>query len=123
MGSYLKQGWGDQVYLLGFEFNHGAFTSRMATIRTYSIGPANTDFYAYALAKLDQPLLYLDFQTLSQIPVLRSWLETPQSSHEFQELHAIYRLNPDWYTLHVSWSQLYDGVIYIDTSSPAQPIH
>ena len=64
-----------------------------------------------------------NFQALSRSPVLRTWLETPHSSHEFQELHAIYRLNPDWYTLHVSWSQLYDGVIYIDTSSPAQPIH
>jgi erythromycin esterase-like protein len=123
MGSYLNQDWGDQAYLLGFEFDHGAFTSRMATIQTYSVGSATPDFYAYALTRLNQPLLYLDFQTLSQVPALRLWLEEPQSSHEFQELHAIYRLNPDWYTLHTSWTQLYDGIIYVDQSTPAEPIH
>ncbi len=122
MGNYLKQTWGNQAYLLGFEFDHGSFTSRMATVHTSSVGPATPDFYAYALTRLNQPLLYLDFQTLSQAPALRSWLEAPQSSHEFQELHAIYRLNPDWYTLHTSWLQLYDGIIFIAQSTPAEPI-
>ncbi len=122
MGSYLKQKWGNQAYLLGFEFDHGAFTSRMATVQTYSVGPASSDYYAYSLAKLNLPLLYLDFQTLSQAPALRGWLETPQSSHEFQELHAIFRLNPDWVTLHTSWTQLYDGLIYIEESTPAKSI-
>ena len=122
MGNYLKQTWGDQAYLLGFEFDHGSFTSRMVTVHTYSVGPATPDFYAHALNQLNQPLLYLDFQTLSQVPVLRSWLEAPQSSHEFQEMHAIYRLNPEWYTLHSSWLQLYDGIIFIAQSTPAEPI-
>jgi erythromycin esterase-like protein len=122
MGHYLKQTWGDQAYLLGFEFDHGSFTSRMATIHTYSIGPATPDFYAYALNRLNHPLLYLDFPTLSQVPALRAWLEAPQSSHEFQEMHAIYRLNPDWYTLHTSWLHLYDGMIFIAESTPAKPI-
>lgn len=122
MGSYLKQTWGDQAYLLGFEFDHGSFTSRMTTIHTYSVGPTTPDFYAHALARLNQPLLYLDFQTLSQTRVLLSWLEAPQSSHEFQEMHAVYRLNPDWYTLRTSWLNLYDGMIFIDQSTPAEPI-
>ncbi|NLT68586.1 MAG: erythromycin esterase family protein [Acidobacteria bacterium] len=122
MGSYLKAEWGDVAYLLGFEFDHGAFTSRMATIHTYSIGPASPEFYAHALARLDAPLLYLDFKALSRSPALRSWLETPQSSHEFQELHAIYRLNPEWYTLHDSWAQLYDGLVFIEESTPAQTV-
>ncbi len=122
LGSYLKQEWGDQAYLRGFEFDYGAFTSRMATVQTYSVGPASPDFYAHALAMLGKPLLYLDFQTLSQTPALRAWLETPQSSHEFQELHAIYRLNPDWYTLHTSWLQLYDGMLYVEQSTPAKPL-
>lgn len=122
MGNYLKQTWGDQAYLVGFEFDHGSFTSRMATVQTYSVEKATTDSYAYALAKLNQPQLYLDFDTLSQSPLLRSWLEAPQSSHEFQEIHAIYRLNPDWYTLHTNWLDLYDAVIFIAESTPANPI-
>lgn len=119
MGHYLKQRWGEQAYLLGFEFNSGAFTSRMATIHTYSMGAASPDYYAYGLAKLDEPILYLDFGTMSQDAELQAWLAKPQSSHDLQELHAIYRLNPGWYTLHTSWLQLYDGVIYIEESTPA----
>ncbi len=119
MGRYLKAKWGDMAYLLGFEFDRGVFTSRMATIHSYAIGAASPEYYAHALARLGIPVLYLDFQVLSRSPVLRTWLETPQSSHEFQELHAIYRLNPEWHTLHDSWAQLYDGMIFIEESTPA----
>lgn len=39
--------------------------------------------------------------------------------HELQELHAIYRLNPAWCTNYTSWLQLYDGLIYVEESTPA----
>jgi erythromycin esterase-like protein len=122
MGSYLKAKWGDMAYLLGFEFDHGEFTSRMATIHTYAIGAASPEYYAHALARLGVPVLYLDFQVLFRSQVLRTWLETPQSSHEFQELHAIYRLNPEWHTIRDSWAQLYDGMIFIEESTPAKSV-
>ncbi len=32
LGHYLKQQFGEQAYLLGFEFNQGTFTSRMVTV-------------------------------------------------------------------------------------------
>lgn len=120
MGHELEQQWGEQAYLLGFEFNLGAFTSRMATIHTYRVSAASPDYYAYALAKLDEPILLLDFERMSQDAELRGWLAKPQSSHDLQELHAIFRLNPAWYTLRTSWLQLYDGIIYIEESTPAR---
>jgi erythromycin esterase-like protein len=119
MGHYLKQQFGDQAYLLGFEFDHGSFTSRMATIQTYSVGPASPAYYAYALSKTGKPIQFLDFQTMSLSPVLEEWLAKDQSSHEFQELHAIFRLVPAWHTVYTSWLKLYDGVIFIEESTPA----
>jgi erythromycin esterase-like protein len=119
MGNYLKQQFGDQAYLLGFEFDHGSFTSRMATIQTYSVGPASPAYYAYALSKTGKPVQFLDFRTMSLSPVLEEWLAKDQSSHEFQELHAIFRLVPAWHTLYTSWLKLYDGVIFIEESTPA----
>jgi len=119
MGHYLKQQFGDQAYLIGFEFDHGSFTSRMATIQTYSVGPASPAYYAYALSKTGKPIQFLDFRTMSQDPVLQEWLAKDQSSHEFQELHAIFRLVPAWHTLYTSWLKLYDGVIFIEESTPA----
>jgi erythromycin esterase-like protein len=119
MGHYLRQQFGDQAYLLGFEFDHGSFTSRMATIQTYSVGPASPAYYAYALSKTGKPIQFLDFRMMSLSPVLEEWLAKNQSSHEFQELHAIFRLVPAWHTLYTSWLKLYDGVIFIEEGTPA----
>jgi erythromycin esterase len=118
LGSYLKQQFDEQVYLLGFEFNQGEFTSRMATVHTYGVKPVPPTHYAYALAKANHPILFLDFRTMACIPELRAWLAADQSSHELQELYAVYRLFPAWHTLRTSWLGLYDGVIFIDKSTP-----
>jgi erythromycin esterase-like protein len=122
MGSYLKQAFGDEAYLLGFEFDHGEFTSRMAVIHTYSVGPASPAYYAHGLAKLDDPILFLDFKTMSQNPELRTWLETDQSSHSIAELHAVFRLNPAWHTEYQGWLKLYDGLIFVEQSTPAHDL-
>jgi erythromycin esterase-like protein len=119
LGHYLKQEFGEQVYLLGFEFNQGAFTSRTMTVHTYNTGSAPPTYYAYALAQTGQPILYLDFRTMSRNPELQTWLAAAQSSHEFQELHAVYRLYPAWHTLYTSWLELYDAVVFIEESTPA----
>jgi erythromycin esterase-like protein len=119
LGYYLKQMFGEQAYLLGFEFNQGAFTSRMATVHEYRVGPATPAYYAYALAKVNQPVLYLDFETMVRDPELQAWLAADQSSHHFQELHAVFRLHPAWHTLYTSWLDLYDGLIFIEESTPA----
>jgi erythromycin esterase-like protein len=123
MGHYLKQQFGDQAYLVGFEFDHGSFTSRMLTIHTYSVGPASPAYYAHTLTRLGSPILFLDLATLSRDHELAVWLEKDQSSHDLQELHAIYRLNPAWYTERTSWLRLYDGIIFIKESSPAISLH
>jgi erythromycin esterase-like protein len=119
LGFFLKRDFGEQAYIIGFEFNQGEFTSRMVAVHTYREGPASTAYYAHALARLEQPVLFLDFQTMSRDPILREWLEKDQSSHELQELHAIFRLVPDWHTLHISWLRMYDGLIFIEKSTPA----
>jgi len=119
MGSYLKREFGDQAYLLGFELDHGRFTSHMSTVRTYGVAPAPPAYYAHALAQLDAPILFLDFRTMERVPALRAWLREPRSSHELQELHAVYRLRPAWHTLHTPWPELYDGMIFVEESTPA----
>ena len=119
MGYFLKQQFGEQAYLLGFEFDHGAFTSRMGTIHTYKVQPASPAYYAYALNEVGPPILFLDFQTLSQDPVLAKWLEKDQSSHDFAELYAFFSLYPGGHTNYTSWLKLYDGVIFIEESTPA----
>ena len=50
MGSYLRASLRDQVYLTGFEFHHGAFTSKMGGVRTYEAESADSRYYAAAFA-------------------------------------------------------------------------
>ena len=119
MGSHLKREFGDRAYLLGFELDHGRFTSRAGTVLTYGVGPAPSAYYAHALARLDAPILFLDFRTLERVPELRAWLREPRRSHELQELHSVFRLNPAWHTLRTRWPELYDGIIFVEESTPA----
>lgn len=119
MGSYLKREFGDEAYLIGFEFDHGAFTSRAAVVHTYSVAPASPAYYAHALAKLDAPLLFLDCATLARKPVARDWLQQGRRSHDFAELYAVFRLWPQWHTQYTPWPDRYDGVIFVEESTPA----
>ena len=119
MGSYLKTALRDQIYLTGFEFDHGDFTSRLNWVRTYHAEPADTRFYADALRRTGQPILFLDFRTLAQSPAVERWLTRPHLSHSLQEAHAILRLKPGWIRDDESWPSLYDGIVYIQESTPA----
>jgi erythromycin esterase len=119
MGAYLKEMFGDDAYLLGFEFDRGAFTSRGGAVHIYRVGPAPAGHYAHALTQLDSPILFLDFQTMGQEPTLYRWLAAGQRSWELQELHAFFRLHPARYIQQTSWLELYDGLIFIEESTPA----
>jgi erythromycin esterase-like protein len=119
MGSYLKSKYGDEAYLLGFEFNQGSFTSRTQAVRVFFEGEAPPHYYAYALARLSRPICFLDFSMMNADAAARQWLEQDLSSHSLCELHDIYRLVPGWHTDRTSWLRLYDGLIFIRDSSPA----
>lgn len=120
MGFHLKREFSDSVYRIGFEFDHGSWTSRTLAVHTFDTPPASAEFYASDLAKLPSPVLFLDFGTMHNDETALSWLNAPRSSHEFQELHLVYRHVPSWHTLSIPWPELYDGVMFIRTSTPAR---
>jgi erythromycin esterase-like protein len=119
MGSYLKTALRNQIYLTGFEFHHGRFTSKGGWVRTYQAEPADTRYYAAALKRTGTPILFLDFRTMRENPAVEAWLDQPRLAHHLQEVHGILRLNPAWVRDDESWPSLFDGVIYIEESTPA----
>jgi erythromycin esterase-like protein len=119
MGSYLKSKYGDEAYLLGFEFNQGSFTSRTQAVQVFFESEAPPHYYAYALARLSRPICLLDFTRMKADAAARRWLELDLSSHSLCEFHDIYRLVPGWHTDRTSWLRLYDGLIFIRDSTPA----
>ena len=119
MGSYLKSHLRNEIYLTGFEFHHGRFTSNMNWVRTYEAEPAGNGFYAAALARTGRQILFLDFRTMEEDPVLDAWLQQPRFTHVLQEMHGLLRLNPEWVRTSESWPSLFDGMVYIEQSTPA----
>jgi erythromycin esterase-like protein len=120
MGSYLKTALRNQIYLTGFEFHHGRFTSDLEWVRTYEAEPADTRFYAGTLMQIGKPILFLDFRTMLENPAVEAWLDRPKLSHHLQEAHGLLRLRPAWVRDDESWPSLFDGVIYIQESTPAR---
>ena len=53
---------------------------------------------------------------------INQWLRQPHFAHELQEGHGLLRLNPAWVRTDESWPSLFDGVIYIEKSTPARLI-
>jgi erythromycin esterase-like protein len=120
MGFYLKQALRAQVYLAGFEFHHGRFTSRMNRVHTYDAEPAVNGWYAATLARTGRPIALLDFRSARQDPAIDAWLQTPHLAHDLAEFYGLFRLNPDWVTTNQPWPSLFDGVIYIERSTPTR---
>jgi erythromycin esterase len=119
MGSYLKRMFGSDAYLLGFEFSRGRFTSRTGQIHTFAVEAAPPTFYAHALAQLDSSVLFLDMATMQQNPVLAEWLNTPQLTHDLAEGYHLARLLPGTRTAYAALPDLYDGLIFVEESTPA----
>ncbi len=124
MGRYLKEEFGDRVYLIGFEFNRGTFVSRRdpltGTLTLYRVGPASSHYYAYTLARLNAPILFLDFRRLCRDELLCRWLREPHLSHNMDELYYVSRFKESWHTLDVSWLELYDGLVFVENTTGSQ---
>jgi len=120
MGWYLKHTLHNQIYLTGFEFYHGRFTSNLNWVRTYEAEPADDGYYAAALQRVGKPILFLDFRTMQEDEALDAWLRQPRFAHELQEAHGLLRLNPAWVRTNESWPSLFDGIVYIEESTPAR---
>lgn len=120
MGWYLKHTLHNQIYLTGFEFHHGRFTSNLNWVRTYEAEPADDGYYAAALQRVGKPILFLDFRTMQEDEALDAWLRQPRFAHELQEAHGLLRLNPAWVRTNESWPSLFDGIVYIEESTPAR---
>ena len=120
MGSYLKNRLRNQIYLTGFEFHHGRFTSNLNWVRTYEAEAAGSGYYAATLERIGRPVLFLDFRTMQKDPGVNEWLSRPKFTHELQELHGLLRLNPAWVRTGESWLSSFDGMVYIEESTPAR---
>lgn len=114
---------GRRVVALG-EATHGtrgSFRSRnLRRLRVHSVPPAGDSYYAHALARLESPMAVLDFSTALQEPVLSEWLRTPRRSREIDEFFYVTQFAERWYSRTEPWPRLYDGVLFVRSTTPAR---
>lgn len=121
MGSYLRESLGSSMYVVGFEFSEGSFRSRnLRRLRVHSVPPAADSYYAHELARLGPPIAFLDFGAGLRDPALAEWLTTPRRSHHIDEMFYISQFAERWYTQTGPWPQLYDGVLFVRSTTPAR---
>lgn len=123
MGFHLKQALGSEAYLMGFEFGDGDFTSRdFTTLRVYHVDPAPVDYYASDLARLASPRLFLDVATLQGDPELANWLAQPLKTRSLDEMYYLFGYYEPWQSEQTPWPGLFDGLIFIRTTTYTHPV-
>jgi erythromycin esterase-like protein len=128
MGAYLRRAYGQAYYVIGFEFDQGSFLSKSlagaitGTLRNYDVTPASPRYYAYALARLPQPVAFLDFATAQHDPMVAAWLRAPHLSHQMDELYNVRRLREAWITRDEAWPSLYDAIVFVRHTTATRPL-
>jgi len=120
MGWYLKNSLHSQIYLTGFEFARGSFTSNLNWVHTYDAEPAGRGYYAEAMERTGKPVMFLDFRSMERDLEVAAWLQQPRYSHELQDMYGVLRLVPSWVRAREPWPSLFDGVVYVERSTPAR---
>jgi len=120
MGGYLRRSFGGSLYVVGFEFSEGCFRSRnLMTLRTHCVKSAGPEYYASSFASLSNPIVFLDFKQAAQIPVLAQWLGWQRLSRDIDELFYVSQFSERWYSRWAAWPELYDGIIFVRSTTPA----
>ena len=123
MGAYLREWLGSALFVIGFEFSSGAFRSRsLFGIRDHDLPRASEDYYAAELARLEAPMVFLDFGRAARAAPLAAWLDAPRRSHAVNELFYVTRFVERWHTQNDPWSALYDAVVFVRETTAARPL-
>ena len=124
IGQYVRQTYGDQYYAVATAFNQGSYQTRLrlpgqpaGDLKELVAPPAPTRSLPWYLARAGVGNLFLDLRTLPADPVIQQWASTPLTQHGSgwfnHDITKTYRP--------VNFKELFDGIIYIEKSTPTRP--
>jgi hypothetical protein len=85
-----------------------------------TIPKASAGYYAADLARLESPIVFLDFQQTARTPALADWLSSPRLSRDIDEFFHVTRVAERWLSQHVPWTGLYDAVLFVRRTTAAR---
>jgi erythromycin esterase len=123
-GHLLREQYGDRYYAMSLEFNQGACQGReLLPGRVYgdliaiTLPPAPARTLPWYLADLNMGNAFVNLRTPFNDPVVAEWFKRPQRLHSLGWIYDESK-SP---TIEVSLSNHYDGVVCIESTTPARP--
>jgi erythromycin esterase len=120
MGGHLRKRFGNEMVVMGFVFNQGAFRAFETNkeLREFIVKPAPTGSLDAMLAATKIPLFVLDLRTANTQSVI-NWLRIPQKS---REIGSRYSGDPASWQLEQSPAEAFDAIVFVETTSPTRGI-
>jgi len=126
MGEHLARWLGEGYVCLGFAFNQGAFQAlnwteapnRPGGLGRFELDPAPPEYLEAAFARAGLPIFVLDLRRRPVSGPVASWLAAPHPTREIGLHYAGPRSLSTHHT--VTLTGLYDGVVFVDTTSRAR---
>ena len=124
LGASLREKYGQSYFVFGFEFNQGAFQTRLVLpdkrrgdLKEVTLPPSSPGTRAWYFAQINKDVLILDLRMPVDNPVVEYWLNSPQTVYQ-----AGWAFNESLeYTVDVNMVKAYDGIIFIDITTTSRP--
>jgi erythromycin esterase len=124
MGSYLRDTFGDDMVVLGFNFFKGSFNAvgydqweGYTGLKKHSVVKPPKDAYSYHFRGADMPRFFLDMRTIDFDSTATDWIPGPR---RFRLIGAVYDpKNPEWYFDNAELPKEYDVMIYFENTTPS----
>jgi erythromycin esterase len=124
MGSWLRQRFGKQMYVVGFAFHRGAVRAvgtengTISGLANHIVPASQAGTGDSVLSAAGLPVFFLDMQPVPVTSDLRRWLAEP---HVYRAIGAVWnKTDPDANVMLESMSDSYDGLIFVEEGHAAQ---
>ena len=122
MGARLREIYGDAYYAVGFAFNRGGFQSRnlddRMVLMDFTVPAAPEGTIEWYLARANRPLFFLDLRSAPTGGV-GQWLRSPAPMRSIGS--GFSPKAPSRFESPTVLADWYDGLFYIDQTTPARP--
>jgi erythromycin esterase len=122
MGARLREIYGQAYYAIGFAFNQGGFQSRnmddRSVLTDFTVPAAREGSIEWYLSQSRHPLFFVDLRRAAQ-GLVADWLRTPAPMRSVGS--GFSPKAPERFESATSVGTWYDGLFYIDRTTPARP--
>ncbi len=127
MGTYLREAFGKDLYIVGFAFNKGAIRAvpmhdgkMTGAAQPLPVSPALPGTADALFAQTQMPRFFLNMDDIAQDSALGKWLHAPQVTR--MPGAAWDKDRPNNFAVPVAFGKTYDGLVFVSESHASQAL-